>query len=210
MKVAIFGASGHGKVVHEILRHDKNIEVVGFLDDNQGNEFNGLPILGGTKDLNALKENIEGIIIAIGNNKIRKQKYEIAKKTGFKMITAVHPSAYVADDSTIGEGSVICAGAIICTKAAVGTNCIINTGATIDHENKIGNHAHISPGAHLGGNVKVGEMSWVGIGSTVIHGISIGRQSMIGGGAAVIKDIPDNMLAVGVPATIKKKLEKQQ
>lgn len=210
MKVAIFGASGHGKVVHEILRHDKDIDVVGFLDDNPRESFNGLSVLGGTDDLETLKEKIEGIIVAIGNNRVRKEKYELAKKMGFKAHTAIHPTAFVADDARIGDGSTVCAGAIICSQARVGKNCIINTGATIDHENKIGDHAHISPGAHLGGNVTVGELSWVGIGSAVIHGISIGKSCMIGGGAAVTKDIPDNVLAVGVPAKVIRKPDKSR
>ena len=45
----------------------------------------------------------------------------------------------------------------------------------------------------------------MGIGSTVINNIKIGKGSIIGAGATVIKNIPENVVAVGVPAKIIKK-----
>lgn len=47
---------------------------------------------------------------------------------------------------------------------------------------------------------------WLGGNVCVIGGVTIGVNSVIGAGSVVIKDIPDNVLAVGNPATPIKKL----
>ena len=49
---------------------------------------------------------------------------------------------------------------------------------------------------------------WIGANVTVLPGVTIGKNSVIGAGAVVTKNIPDNCLAVGVPAEIKKRLRK--
>jgi acetyltransferase-like isoleucine patch superfamily enzyme len=57
---------------------------------------------------------------------------------------------------------------------------------------------------NIAGNCRIGAHTYVGIGATVIDGIKIGRHCVIGGGAVVTKDLPDRVLAVGVPAKIVK------
>jgi carbonic anhydrase/acetyltransferase-like protein (isoleucine patch superfamily) len=79
---------------------------------------------------------------------------------------------------------------------------IANTGCTIDHDNHIGDFAHVSPGAHLGGTVRVGAGTHVGIGASVRNNISIGAWTTIDAGASVVRDIPDEVVAVGVPARV--------
>ena len=61
-----------------------------------------------------------------------------------------------------------------------------------------------TPGAHLAGNVRVGKLAHVGIGVSIIQGVEIGKSSIVGAGAAVIANIPDNVVAAGVPARVKK------
>ena len=77
---------------------------------------------------------------------------------------------------------------------------IVNTGAIIEHDAVIGRSCHISVGAKLAGEVAVGQGTHVGIGATIIQGIQIGENCIIGAGAVVIRDVPDNHMAVGVPA----------
>lgn len=77
----------------------------------------------------------------------------------------------------------------------------------IGHDCKIGKLCTVGPNAGIAGNVTVGEGSYVGIGSNIIQNITIGKWSMIGAGAAVVRDIPDKVVAVGVPAKPIKKNE---
>ena len=51
-------------------------------------------------------------------------------------------------------------------------------------------------------DVTIGENTWLGAGVIVVPGVTIGKNTVIGAGSVVTKDIPDNVLAVGVPARV--------
>lgn len=206
MKTIIYGARTHGKVILDILQECK-IEVVGFIDDQATGTHAGLPILGTLKDLSRLKDTFDTVALGIGDNANRKKAYESLKKEGHSLQTCIHPNTKIAKNATIGEGSAICTGAIIAISAKIGKAVIINTGATVDHDDDIGDFSHISPGVHLGGEVRVGEGAWIGIGTSVNQVLSIGAWSIVGGGSSVIRNIPDKVMAAGVPATVKKQLD---
>lgn len=205
-KLLIYGASGHAKVVIDIIEHQGLYEIIGLIDDAQerhGQEFFGYRVLGGQEIVSQHQQC--SILIAIGNNATRKKLQETVTALGYELATAVHPSACLGRDVSIGRGTVIMAQAAINSGTVIGEGVIVNTGATIDHDCHIGDFAHISPGAHLAGNVTVGALTQIGIGACVIPGVRIGEHTLIGAGAVVIDDIPDNVTAVGVPAKVIKR-----
>jgi len=51
----------------------------------------------------------------------------------------------------------------------------------------------------------VGEGALLGAGSIVLPGVNIGKWCVIGAGSVVTKDIPDDVVTVGIPARILKK-----
>ena len=55
--------------------------------------------------------------------------------------------------------------------------------------------------------IRIGNDVWLGANVTILPGVSIGDNVVVGAGAVVTKDIPDNSLAVGVPARVMKKIE---
>lgn len=207
-KVLIYGASGHGKVIIDLVEREGRYKIVGLIDDNpsiRGQEFFGYPVLGGFKLLNERAYHVCQLILAVGDNRARKGLWEKIRPLGYRLASAIHPSAQIARDVSLGSGTVVMAGAVINSGTRIGENAIINTGATVDHDCVIGDYAHISPGAHLAGNVHVCELTHIGIGASIIQGVRIGRNAIIGAGAAVIDDIPDNVTAVGVPARVIKR-----
>ena len=198
-KTYLFGASGHGKVIKEILNAN-DIEVGAFIDDNKEvNECAGCVVLHEYAGLSP-------VIVSVGVNAIRKKVVEklVAKAEAdgqeLTFATAIHPSAIVSPSAKIGEGTVVMAGAIINADAVIGKHCIINTGASVDHECVVEDFCHIAPHATLCGQVHVGEGTIMGVGSCAIPCVNIGSWCTIGAGAAVVKDIPDGATAVGVPA----------
>lgn len=192
----LYGASGHAKVIIDILRANQ-IEINGLVDDNPNiQELLGIPVLHQSNGLSLF-------IISIGNNQIRKKIAEQLKTSFGK---AIHPSAIISPNSMIDEGTVVMQGAIVQSCATIGKHCIINTGASVDHECVIEDYVHISPHATLCGNVHVGEGSWVAAGSVVLPGVKIGKWSVIGAGSVVAKDIPDGVLAVGNRCKVLKKI----
>ena len=207
MNVIIVGAGGHGKVVLDILQPDRDVKVVGFVDDDKtshGKIVDGLPVLGSISalpDLMPLYE-LDGAIVAIGDNKVRARLFDKMKGLGLKLKRAIHHDALIAHDVEIGEGVVIAAGVVISTGTRIGDNVIINTGVVIDHDNIIEDHTHISPGVNLAGRVTVGRYAHVGLGVTVVEDLTVGENTTIGAGAVVLVDVPPNTTAVGVPARI--------
>ena len=47
---------------------------------------------------------------------------------------------------------------------------------------------------------------WIGANAVILPGVTIGRHVVVAAGAVVTKDVPDNTIVGGVPATIIKKL----
>jgi sugar O-acyltransferase (sialic acid O-acetyltransferase NeuD family) len=191
----LYGASGHAKVIIDILEGNK-IVIDGLFDDNADiKQLMDYHVF-------SAKNNIEGpLIISIGNNEIRKQ---IAENLTVEFGRAVHCSAIVSDKASIGNGTVVMQNAVIQSSTSIGKHCIINTATVIEHDCLIDNFVHISPHATLCGNVQIGEGTCIGAGATVIQGIKIGKWAVIGAGAVVIEDVPDDAIMAGVPARILK------
>lgn len=203
----LFGASGHGKVIKEILNAN-GTKVEAFVDDNLAiNECAGRPVLHNS-------EGLSPIIVSVGVNRIRKiiverlQTNAISHGKTLKFAIAIHPSAIISPSAKIGEGSVVMAGAVINADAIIGKHCIINTGATVDHDCIIEDYCHIAPGANVSGGTHIGERTWIGVGACVIQCLNIGKNCMIGAGSVVINDIPDGVTAYGNPCRIIKENDK--
>lgn len=195
--VIIIGASGHGKVVADVIRKSGD-RLIGFLDDDpsKGKTFIGTPIFGSVNDYS--KFNAE-FVIAIGDANIREKiSHRLENVTWY---TAIHPTAVISDiDVEIGDGTVVMANAVINTGTKIGKHCIINSGAIVEHDNKIDDFVHVSVGAKLAGTVKVGKGTWIGIGACVSNNVTICDNCMLGAGAVVVKDIEEAGTYVGVPA----------
>lgn len=54
--------------------------------------------------------------------------------------------------------------------------------------------------------VTVGKNVWIGSNSTICPGVTIGDNAVIGAGSVVTKDVPENMVAAGVPAKVIKSI----
>ena len=190
----IYGASGHGSVILDILVNN-DIEVEGFIDDIPLKEYKSLPVYS-REDIQSNDE----LIIGIGDNGIRKKL--VRSLEGLRFINATHPRSVVSANVKIGVGCAIMAGAVINTSTVLGNHVIVNTRSSIDHDCVVGDFVHVSPGSTVCGGVTIGEGSQVGAGATILPNLTIGRNVVIGAGALVTKDIPDNSRAIGIPARL--------
>lgn len=195
--VYLIGASGHAKVIIEILE-ELNVKIQALKDDNP--TITSLVGYDVYREFPAIfNKEIDKIIISIGNNSIRKR---IATSNDYNFMTAVHPSSNISVRCSLGAGTVVMAGATINSSVRVGKHAIINTNCSIDHDCVIEDYVHISPNAAIAGIVKIGEGTHIGIGASVIQCINIGKWCTIGAGAVVIRDIPDGCTVVGNPGKV--------
>lgn len=195
--IYLYGAGGHAKVIIEILEAN-HISGLSVFDENKQGTLLGMPING----MIAIEkiEASDGMIIAIGENQIRKVISE--RYTTVKYLQAIHPSVNISPRAVLGQGTVVMAGVSINADVLIGSHCIINTNSSIDHDSKIADFVHISPNAAIAGGVEIGEGTHIGIGVCVIQSVRIGKWVTIGAGAVVIRDIPDYAIVVGNPARI--------
>ncbi len=203
--IYIIGAGGHGQVVADAILKE-GFSVRGFFDDGipAGKIVEGIPVLGEI----ALAKKISGkFVIAIGDNKIRKDIASFLNFPDEKYFTVIHPSAVIGKGVEIGAGSMIIGGVVINVCSVIGRHTIINTSASIDHHSLIRDFVHFAPGSHTGGNVVVEEGVFVGLGSSLIHNVKIGKWAVIGAGAVVINNISPYSVSVGVPARIIRRLK---
>ena len=200
-KLALLGASGHGKVVADVAMCAGWQDVVFFDDAWPTLKSNGAwTVVGDTRMLLEHVNEFDGVHVSIGNCATRWEKYRQLKHAGACLVSLVHPGACVSSLALLGTGSVVMPGGIINVDARIGEACIVNTGATVDHDCQIGDAVHMSPGCHLSGNVTVGSRSWIGLGALIKQGVMVGHDVTVGVGAVVLKTVPDGQTVIGIPA----------
>ncbi|WP_374019350.1 acetyltransferase [Paenibacillus thiaminolyticus] len=208
-RTIVIGAGGHSKVIIDILHSDPGVELVGCTATSGSGSVSGIPILGDDTILPKLYEQgVHYAFIAIGDNRIRLKMARLVEDIGYTLINAISRFAYISPSASLGSGIAIMPGAVVNAEACIQDYAIVNTGASIDHESVIGEACHIAPGSHLSGNVRVGEGSFLGTGTQVIDGMAVGAWSVLGAGTVVVRDIPDQCLAVGVPARVIKHFDR--
>lgn len=203
----IIGAGDHARVLLDVLL-DQGENVIGFADKNvsKGTLIYNIPVIGDDKVALSYKSDEVELVNGIGSinsTDLRTSLYNYYKLKGYTFKSVIHQSAIISKRSKISDAVQILAGAVISVEAEIGENTIINTRSSIDHGCVIGKNCHIAPGCILSGCVKVGNETHIGTGSSIIQGISIGNNVLIGAGSVVLKNIPDRVIAYGIPAKIK-------
>lgn len=212
-RALVYGAGGHGKVVADILFASDDFEVLGFVDDcpdKKSARLMGLRVLGDREWLlRACPPADRVVALGIGDNRCRKALASQLVTCGVQLLVAIHPSAVVSRSAKVDTGAVVMAGAIINPDAHVAAGAIINTGAIVEHDCVIGEFAHVSPNAALGGAARLGALSHLGLGAAVLPGVRVGNGTIVGAGAVVARDLPDYVVAMGVPARVHRATERQ-
>lgn len=204
--IIIIGIGGMGREIlfqlEEYNRHEKKYNVLGFVDDNEkiGTIINSKPVLGDTSWLSEYKSNV-GVIIGIGHSDVRKMIYQKISQNNnlyFPVVTAW--GIICPENIKIGQGSVVCFNVIITVNNKIGEFALISNNSTVAHDANLGDFVTLYPCVNISGNVNIGDCCEIGVGSKIIQGLNIGKNTIIGAGSVVVKDIPEDCVAVGVPA----------
>jgi acetyltransferase EpsM len=205
-RVIIWGAGGHAKVVADILLRT-GFSIAGLIDEisplPRAASFGSTTILGDATELpSAYAAGIRRGIVGFGDNMRRIAASELLEALGFELVSAIHPSAILAMESSVGAGSMIAAGAVIGPSTVIGKSVIVNTRASVDHDCVVEEGVQAGPGVSIAGHVEIGRGALIGIGATVIDRRRIGAGAVIAAGSVVVDDVPERVLVAGVPARI--------
>lgn len=201
--VAIFGGSGHAKMVIEAMRtgHEYHLSCCLVPEANPIGDVLGVPLRSEAEsELVELQRSDHKAFVAIGCNRLRRRITGLLRELGFDFASVVSRAAWVSPTATIGPGAIIMPGAVVGASAVIGEGCIINSGATVDHDCKLSSFVHVGPGCHLAGNVIVGSGSFLGVGCNVVPEVRICAEAIVGAGAVVIKNLEISDTYVGIPA----------
>jgi sugar O-acyltransferase (sialic acid O-acetyltransferase NeuD family) len=202
-KIVIIGAGGFGREVHwmieELNRNQWKWDFLGYIDDNipVGTIINGYPVIGNVEWLSDKKLNV---VCAIAEPNSKKNVIEKLYLTSNLFPILIHPNVSISRFVDIGEGSIICSGAILTVNIKIGKYVLINVNSTIGHDSIIQDYSTILPSASISGNVILNERVIIGTGARILQGLIIGENSFIGAGAVVTKNVPNNVISLGIPA----------
>lgn len=208
----VVGASGHARVVLDLVRRAGTHRVVGLVDRDTplGTDVLGYPVVGRTDTIAACAaaHGADSFIVAIGDNAARERvTREIqAAAPHLELASAIHPTAEIGGSVVIGAGTVIMAGVVINVLTRIGVGCIVNTRAAIDHDGVLGDFVSIGPGCVIAGTCSFGHGATLGIGAVVVQQRTIGERAVVGAGATVLRDIPAYTVAYGTPARVQREL----
>lgn len=208
MRIAIFGASGHAMDVADVCLELGYRDII-FIDYKpEQKKYFGFPLISESEVYEIVSEHYE-FIIGIGDSKIRKNVYTKFKNLNY--VNIVHPSATFGykqlDEFNTKQGNFVAAGVRFTNNIRIGNFGLFNLNCTIEHDCIIEDFVTVSPGANISGNVYICEGAYIGTNASTIQGKSIkqkliiGKYSTVGAGSVVTKNVPENAIVKGVPAS---------
>lgn len=208
----IIGAKGFAKEVLEVLHQLGQLENLAFFDDISESLpdflYRKFPILKSQAEAAAyFTTQSPKFTLGLGNPLIRYKMSEKMRLLGGLLSSTISPLCAIGHYGVqIQEGCNIMTGSVITNDVMLGRGCLINLNCTIGHDTIIGEFVEMSPGVAVSGGCSIGDFCNIGTHATILPRITIGHNVIIGAGAVVTKNLPDNSLAVGIPAQIIKQL----
>ena len=209
-KVIILGGIGNGSVIAAAIndarkRGQIEWEVYGYLNDREprGISIEGYPVLGALKDVQIfLNEEFYFIntILRIDGQKERIEMFENLCIPDSRLVTFVHPLAYVASNVSIGPGTIIMPNVSISSGTKLGKGTIVMVNAIIGHNNIIGDFCHFAAQSCIGAYLRIDNGVHIGLNASVKEDLLIGENSTLGMGAVLTKNMPANEIWIGNPA----------
>lgn len=206
--LVIIGAGGFARETAEIVRaingQRPTWQLLGYLDDDPclwGLERAGLAVLGGTEWLASTDVST---VVCVGSPRNFASRASIVERLALaedRYATLVHPGASIASSTTIGRGTVISAGCVTTADVTIEDHVAIMPQCVFTHDDVIGSFVTCGAGVRVAGGVTVRSGAYLGSGALIREHLTIGERSLVGMGAVVTRDVPDDEVWAGVPAT---------
>jgi len=208
-RILIIGAGPQARGIPDVAAACDDLELLGFVDVADERRFlkedvSHLAIYDDDQFPTVLQDKLGDFSVLIGNDlmELRPQLITQVREAGLSLANIIHPSTVISRSACLGRGILMLPGVVVGPGATIGDHIILNTAVTIDHDSVLQENVILGPAVHLAGGVVVGSGTLIGIGACSVGGVTIGRNCLIGAGSVITKDIPDNVVAVGVPAKV--------
>lgn len=142
------------------------------------------------------------VAVCVGQSGLRAKivnKLKVNPKIHFPNL--ILGNTQICQDVKMGEGCIVSMDSRISTNAQMGNFVFLNIGSLVCHDGVLEDFVTLSPDVKLAGDVHIGSGSNIGLGTKVIQGIRIGENVVTGAGSVVVRNIENDCIVVGVPAT---------
>lgn len=210
-RYAVFGASGYGREVLPLVRHQLQVELtVGqadlvFVDDQPS-----APVINGQRVLTyaqwlAEPASSRHMNVAIANSQVRQKLVERCAADSVQFFEARAVNVVELDDVQLGQGAVLCPFVTLTSNVRIGQHFHGNIYSYVAHDCVIGDYVTFAPGVMCNGNVHIQDHAYIGTGAVIKQGMPgvplvIGHGAVVGMGAVVTKSVPPGVTVVGNPA----------
>jgi len=207
-KIVIIGGRGNGTVIASTIEDcraaGQDIECVGFLSDDDGEEINGYPILNSTEptDWKALPDEYQ-FIYALSSVGKAHERHQLLANFGIppnRFATVIHPSAEVSGEAEIGSGVVIMPLVIVGPDVILGNHTHLYGQSFVGHDTKLDEMVFVSNNVSLGSHIHVKDGAHLGTNSSFVEHLTIGEYSIVGLSSAVLNDVKPFDKVAGNPA----------
>jgi sugar O-acyltransferase (sialic acid O-acetyltransferase NeuD family) len=199
----LFGTGHEAMVAHTYFSCDTDHHIVAFTADAnhiEASTFMNLPVVPFEDVATILPPASHKMHIPIAYtrmNKLRAEKYDAAKRSGYELVTYISSKATVWPDLRIGDNSFVAEHVVIQPYACIGNNVVINPGSHIGHHTTVRDHCFLSVNVTILGGVTVEPYCMFGGNATVRNLITVARETVVGAGALILRDTRERGVYVG-------------
>jgi sugar O-acyltransferase (sialic acid O-acetyltransferase NeuD family) len=200
-RVLIVGAGGLGREIHSWFREQwqpsRGFTFGGYLDDRS---VAGLPVVSTIADYVPAPDDV--LVIGIGQPQPKLAVVEALEAKGARFMTAIHESVVIGQDTTIGNGCVLCPNVVVSCNVTLGDFVLLNVASSVGHDSRVGRGTTFSGHADATGNTSVGSGVFLGSHAALVPGAQVGDFAVVGASSLVLRRVPARATVFGVPARI--------
>lgn len=210
-RVVIFGLGQIAQLAHFYLTQDSEMEVVGFVADDQylnSESFCGLPVVSSSMACVNFPPTEFSMFVAVSYtrmNLLRRSKCEWARACGYQLVSYVSSRATTFDDLSYGENCLILENNTIQPFVTLGDNVFLWSGNHIGHHSVLEDNVFVSSHCVVSGNCRVGQGSFLGVNCTIQDNVVIGAECFIGPQSLVRHELEPGTVLIGA-STPKQKI----
>lgn len=205
--IIIYGSGGLARETVELIEDINAVEptwqIEGYIDDIKGENgevINGRRILGTSERLKHLYAPTY-IVLAMSDPSAKEKIYHTIKNYGnIRFATLMHPTARIARNAAVGEGSIIGVDCILSANVVVGKHVFLNMRTVIGHDTVVRDYSSCLVNCIIAGNVVIEERAFLGSNCVIMEKKTVGRGSKVSMGSVVDFDVEDGCVVMSRPS----------